>query len=106
MTNVQCNTLQSPAVGASQSALDGIARLARLPLAILETLLVWQERDQQRRHLAALDDRLLGRRSPRRRLRLGSLRAGRARPKCPPEPTARPNHRLVQRAPSKYVFVS
>ncbi len=59
MTNVQCSTLQSPAAGASQSALDAIARLARLPLAILETLLVWQERDQQRRHLAALDDRLL-----------------------------------------------
>ena len=59
MTNVQCSTLQSPAVGASRSALDVIARLARLPFAILETLLVWQERDQQRRHLAALDDRLL-----------------------------------------------
>ncbi len=59
MTNVQCSTLQSPAAGASQSALDGIARLVRLPLAILQTLLVWQERDQQRRHLASLDDRLL-----------------------------------------------
>ena len=59
MTNVQCSALQGPAVGASQSALDVIARLARRPLAILETLLVWQERDQQRRHLAALDDRLL-----------------------------------------------
>ncbi len=59
MTNVQCSTLQSPAVDASQSALDVIGRLARLPLAILETLRVWQERDQQRRHLAALDDRLL-----------------------------------------------
>ncbi len=59
MTNVQCSTLQSPAVDASQSALDVIGRLASLPLAILETLLVWQERDQQRRHLAALDDRLL-----------------------------------------------
>ncbi len=59
MTNVQCSTLQSPAVDASQSALDVIGRLARLPLTILETLLVWQERDRQRRHLAALDDRLL-----------------------------------------------
>ncbi len=59
MTNVQCSTLQSPAVDASRSAVDVIARLARLPLAILETLLVWQERDQQRRHLASLDDRLL-----------------------------------------------
>ncbi len=59
MTNVQCSTLQSPAVDASQSAPDVIGRLARLPLAIWETLLVWQERDQQRRHLAALDDRLL-----------------------------------------------
>ncbi len=59
MTNVQCSALQGPAVGTSRSALDGIARLARLPLAILQTLLVWQERDQQRRHLAALDDRLL-----------------------------------------------
>ncbi len=59
MTNVQCSTLQSPAVGASRSTLDVIARVARLPFAILETLLVWQERDQQRRHLASLDDRLL-----------------------------------------------
>ncbi len=59
MTNVQCSTLQSPAVDAPRSALDGIAGLARLPFAILKTLLVWQERDQQRRHLAALDDRLL-----------------------------------------------
>ncbi len=58
MTNVQCSALQSPAVGASRGALD-VARLARLPFAILETLLVWQERDQQRRHLASLDDRLL-----------------------------------------------
>ncbi len=59
MTNVQYSTLQSPAVDASRSALDAIAGLARLPLAILETLLVWQERVQQRRHLVALDDRLL-----------------------------------------------
>ncbi len=59
MTNVQYSTLQSPAVDASQSARDVIARLARLPLAILGILLVWQERGQQRRHLAALDDRLL-----------------------------------------------
>lgn len=59
MTNVQCSALQSPAVDASRSALDVIAHLARLPLAILETLLVWQERDRQRRHLATLDDRLL-----------------------------------------------
>ncbi len=59
MTNVQCSALQGPPVDASRGALDGIARLARLPLAILETVLVWQERDQQRRHLAALDDRLL-----------------------------------------------
>ncbi len=59
MTNVQCSAQQSPAAGASRSALDVVARLARLPLAILETLLVWQERDRQRRHLAALDDRLL-----------------------------------------------
>ncbi len=59
MTNVQCSALQSPTVGASQSAHDVIARLARLPRSILETLLVWQERDRQRRHLAALDDRLL-----------------------------------------------
>ncbi len=59
MTDVQCSALQSPAADASRSALDVIASLARLPLAILKTLLVWQERDQQRRHLAALDDRML-----------------------------------------------
>ena len=59
MTNVQCSALQGPTVDASRSALEVIGRLARLPLAILETLLAWQERDRQRRHLAALDDRLL-----------------------------------------------
>lgn len=34
-------------------------RLAALPLRLLDALLTWQQRAAERRHLAALDDRLL-----------------------------------------------
>ncbi len=59
MTDIQYGALERPAVGAPGSAHGLVSRLVRLPLAILETLLAWQERDRQRRHLVALDDRLL-----------------------------------------------
>ena len=35
------------------------ARLSALPLRLLDALLAWQQRAAERRHLAALDDRLL-----------------------------------------------
>jgi uncharacterized protein YjiS (DUF1127 family) len=59
MSNIRCSALERPAAGAPGSARGLVSRLVRLPLAILETLLVWQERHRQRRHLASLDDRLL-----------------------------------------------
>ncbi len=57
MTDIQYSALERPAVGAPESTHGLVTRLVRLPLAILDTLLVWQERDRQRRQLAALDDR-------------------------------------------------
>ncbi len=59
MTDIQYSALERPAVGAPESTHGLVTRLVRLPLAILETLLVWQERARQRRQLASLDDRLL-----------------------------------------------
>ena len=59
MTNVQCNTLQRPSVGASRTAGQIVTQLARVPLAALEVLLNWQERARQRAHLGALDERML-----------------------------------------------
>ncbi len=59
MTDIQYSALERPAVGAPESTHVLATRLVRLPLAILQTLLVWQERARQRRQLASLDDRLL-----------------------------------------------
>ncbi len=59
MANVQCSAQQRPSVGAPRTAGDVFTRLWQLPFAILETLVTWQERDRQRRHLASLDDRML-----------------------------------------------
>ena len=59
MTDIQYNALQHPTVGAPSSTHGFVTRLARLPLSIVETLLVWQERDRQRHQLASLDDRQL-----------------------------------------------
>ena len=36
-----------------------VRRLVRLPLAALETLLLWQQRSSERRRLREMDDRLL-----------------------------------------------
>ncbi len=59
MTDIQYSALERPAVGAHESTHVLATRLVRLPLEILQTLLVWQERARQRRQLASLDDRLL-----------------------------------------------
>jgi uncharacterized protein YjiS (DUF1127 family) len=59
MTNVQCSAVQRPSVSAARTTEGFVTRLSRLPLAIIETLLIWQERARQRHHLASLDDRLL-----------------------------------------------
>ncbi len=60
MANVQCSAQQRPSVDAPFVTAGGfVTRLSRLPFTVLETLLTWQERDRQRRHLASLDDRML-----------------------------------------------
>ena len=59
MTYVRCHEMTQSSVRASELAQDFIGRLLRLPAALFETLLIWQERANQRQHLASLDDRLL-----------------------------------------------
>ncbi len=59
MTNIQCETLQRHHIEAPR-ALDGIvAGLSRLPRTLVETLLTWQRRADERDRLATLEPRLL-----------------------------------------------
>ncbi|MEE8188262.1 MAG: DUF1127 domain-containing protein [Kiloniellales bacterium] len=59
MTYVRCHEPISSSVRASELAQDFFGHLLRLPAALFETLLIWQERAAQRTHLASLDDRML-----------------------------------------------
>ncbi len=63
MTYIQSQTLQQRHMVAPRvlaQVFGGIvAELARLPRTLFATLLTWQRRAQERRHLAALDPRLL-----------------------------------------------
>ncbi len=59
MTNIQCQTLQPRRIEAPR-VFDGIvAEFARLPRTLVETLLTWQRRADERGRLATLDARLL-----------------------------------------------
>ena len=59
MTNIQCQTLQPRPIEAPR-VFDGIvAGLLRLPRTLVETLLTWQRRAEERDRLATLDPRLL-----------------------------------------------
>ncbi len=59
MTNIQCQTLQQHHIE-TPKVLDGIvAELSRLPRLLVETLLTWQRRADERDRLATLDPRLL-----------------------------------------------
>ncbi len=63
MTNIQSQILQARHMVAPRvlsQAFDGIVtELARLPRTLFATLLTWQRRAEERRHLATLDPRLL-----------------------------------------------
>ena len=63
MTSIQYQTLPQRRIEAPRvlaQVVDGIiAELARLPRTLLATLLIWQRRAEDRRHLATLDPRLL-----------------------------------------------
>jgi uncharacterized protein YjiS (DUF1127 family) len=56
MSNVDCRTIDRSAV---QGSTDFVRRMARLPAAILDTLLCWQDRAAERRRLAGMDDWML-----------------------------------------------
>ncbi len=59
MTSIQSQTLRQHQIVAPQS-LDGIVTgLLRLPRMLVETLLTWQRRADERDRLASLDPRLL-----------------------------------------------
>lgn len=63
MNQAQCTTLHSPATrsaaSATQTAASFVGALVRLPVALFETLLVWQERAEERARLRQMDDRML-----------------------------------------------
>ncbi len=59
MTSIQSQTLQQHHIVAPR-VLDGfLAGFSRLPRMLVETLLTWQRRAQERDRLATLDPRLL-----------------------------------------------
>ncbi len=59
MTSIHSQTLQQHDIVAPR-VLDGfLAGLSRLPRMLVETLLTWQRRAQERDRLATLDPRLL-----------------------------------------------
>ncbi len=59
MTNIQSQTLQPRHIEAPR-VLEGIVSgLLRLPRTLVETLLTWQRRAEERDRLATLDPRLL-----------------------------------------------
>ncbi len=59
MINIQSQTLQPRHIGVPR-VLEGIvAELSRLPRTLVETLLTWQRRADERGRLATLDPRLL-----------------------------------------------
>ena len=63
MTNIQCQTLEQRHIEAPRvfaHLFDGIVGgLSRLPRTLVEILLTWQRRADERQRLASLDTRLL-----------------------------------------------
>ena len=61
MTNIHCHELNLTRPTFSVPEISGgfVHKLIHLPVTLFETLLVWQERADERAHLASLDDRLL-----------------------------------------------
>ncbi len=61
MTNIHCHELNltRPTVSVPEVSGDFVRTLIHRPAVLIETLLLWQERADERAHLASLDDRLL-----------------------------------------------
>ena len=59
MTNIQCQALQPRHIEAPRVLNSIVAGLSRLPRTLVETLLTWQRRADERNRLATLDPRLL-----------------------------------------------
>lgn len=59
MSKAQCTDLAQPTVALSRSPGDFMRWLARLPVAVFDVLLLWQQRASERTHLRTLDDRVL-----------------------------------------------
>ena len=63
MNQAQCTTLPraaaQPGGQASQATAGFVGSIIRLPAALIETLLVWQERATERLALRRMDDHLL-----------------------------------------------
>ena len=59
MTNIQSQTLQRHHIEAPRVFASIVAGLSRLPRTLVETLLTWQRRADERDRLATLDPRLL-----------------------------------------------
>ena len=59
MTDIQYQTVRSPLVAVSSSRIGFPPALGRFATALVEQLYAWQDRVQQRTHLAALEDHLL-----------------------------------------------
>jgi uncharacterized protein YjiS (DUF1127 family) len=63
MNQAQCTTLPRaaahPGGQASRATAGFVGSLVRLPAAIVETLLIWQERASERARLRQMDDYLL-----------------------------------------------
>ncbi len=59
MTNIQCQTLQPRHFEAPRVFAQVFSGVLRLPRTLVETLLTWQRRADERHRLATLDPRLL-----------------------------------------------
>ncbi|MFQ6018798.1 MAG: DUF1127 domain-containing protein [Kiloniellaceae bacterium] len=59
MIQARCDRLPGPADHAPKATGGFVRMLLGLPVAVFETLLVWQERAAERAHLAALNDHML-----------------------------------------------
>ncbi len=59
MTNIQSQTLQQQPIETPRVFNSIVIELARLPRTLVETLLTWQRRADERDRLATLDPRLL-----------------------------------------------
>ncbi len=59
MRNVHCYELDQPLSFAQQAPVSFWRTVLRAPSGLIDMILTWQERAEERTHLASLDDRTL-----------------------------------------------